>query len=100
MTRVVSTVFAVVALAMATASGGLAQSPGSGKSADAPGQARAGDQCFVAFLRQYGDGGDIDFVAAGGGPKYALDTGETPGIGPLNCDHYWQAQGAIGNHSA
>ena len=53
---------------------------------------RAAEQCFAAFLRQYDRG-----VAAGGGPKYAAAIpGETPGIAPLNCDHYWQATGVVG----
>ena len=90
--RIISTIVAIVALALATANVGLAQSNGGGKSGDAPGQAQAGDQCFRAFLHLF-EGG----VAARGGPKYALETGETPGIAPLNCDHFWQNAGAIGN---
>jgi hypothetical protein len=41
--------------------------------------------CHNAFVAQ-----DSGGVMAGGGPK----AGET---GPLNCDHYWQTIGAIGN---
>jgi hypothetical protein len=82
----------VVTCVMVGSGGASAFSNGSGNSPGAPGQARAYEQCFAAFLRQY-EGG----VAAGGGPKHALETGETPGIAPLNCDHFWQGTGAIGN---
>jgi hypothetical protein len=41
--------------------------------------------CEAAFKNQ-----DTAGVEATGGPK----AGET---GPLNCDHYWQRTGAIGN---
>ncbi len=92
MRRALVTVGVAVLVSIAGASGALAFSGGGGKSEDAPGQARAQEQCFSAFLRQYESG-----VAARGGPKNAFDSGETPGIGPLNCDHYWQAVGAIGN---
>jgi hypothetical protein len=79
----VAPVPAVVALIIAAPA--LALSNGGGNSADAPGQANAKENCHQAYVGQNARG-----VQAGGGPKAA----ET---GPLNCDHYWQDNGSIGN---
>jgi hypothetical protein len=55
---------------------------GDGNSANAPGQSIAKQNCHEAFDNQ-------STLQAGGGPK----SGD---VGPLNCDHFWQDQGAIG----
>jgi hypothetical protein len=80
----VALVPAVVSLIVAAPA--LAFSNGGGNSANAPGQANAMENCHQAFVAQ-----DSRGVQAGGGPK----AGET---GPLNCDHFWQANGSIGNN--
>lgn len=86
MRRLVCLLATVTALlAMAFAGSALATSNGGGNSANAPGQVKAAANCSAAYHNQDGSG-----VQAGGGPKSA----ET---GPLNCDHYWQSNGAIGN---
>jgi hypothetical protein len=79
----VATLLAATA-ALAAPSEALAYSYGGGNSANAPGQANAHANCHNAYVNQAARG-----VQAGGGPKSA----ET---GPLNCDHYWQGNGAIG----
>ena len=82
-------VTAVGMLAFATAA--LAVSGGGGQSATAPGQVTAAARCGIgkdnvgAIDRQVTAG-----IQAGGGPK-SVD------VAPINCDHFWQTSGAIGN---
>ena len=92
MKRIVSTIVAIAALALATASGGLAQSNGGGTSADAPGPATAAANCENVWNNI-----QLDLVA-GGGPKSLPVTfnGNTFTSGPTNCDHFWQIAGVIG----
>ena len=78
-------VLAFVLVALIVASPSLAISNGGGNSSNAPGQVTAKANCDAAITAQITGG-----VQAGGGPKSAES-------GPLNCDHYWQSTGAIGN---
>jgi hypothetical protein len=71
-------------VALAAPSGALASSYGGGNSGNASGQATATTKCDAAVDKQVS--GEVQ---SGGGPK-SFDTG------PLNCDHFWQDNGAIG----
>jgi hypothetical protein len=71
-------------VALAAPSGALASSNGGGNSASAAGQENAISNCDNAIDSQISRG-----VQSGGGPK-SFD------VGPLNCDHFWQDNGAIG----
>ena len=43
------------------------------------------ENCFATILNQ-----NVHGVVAGGGPKV--------GVGPTNCDHFFQGEGLIGNN--
>jgi len=77
------------------ASSAFAITNGGGNSATAPGQARAEDECMKVWDEIQAD------LRVGGGPKFGPSVGPIGtypgGSGPTNCDHFWQAQEAIGN---
>jgi hypothetical protein len=81
-----ATVLAVT-VALGAPSGALAFSNGGGNSGSAPGQENAISNCDKAIAKQISRG-----VQSGGGPKSSE-------AGPLNCDHFWQNNGAIGGGS-
>ena len=94
MTRTVSTIVAIIALALATASGGLAQSNGGDNSATAPGQEEAAANCENVWSNI-----QLTLVAGGGPKSLPVDVGGgvIANSGPTNCDHFWQGNGSIGN---
>jgi len=73
----------------------IAMTNGGGASSTAPGQENAEANCTTVYSERQ------ENVRAGGGPKSGPSEGPIgtypDGSGPTNCDHFWQAQGAIGN---
>lgn len=83
-----------VVLSSAASTPALAMTNGGGTSGDAPGQATAEQRCEAVWSVLQAD------LRAGGGPKSGASEGPIgtypDGSGPVNCDHFWQFQGAIG----
>ena len=81
----VALVMAVMMVASAGNAFASANPDNNGKTENAPGQQTAKENCTDAVIKQSNKG-----VRAGGGPKDETNA-------PINCDHFWQNTGSIGN---
>ena len=90
----VALVMAAMMVAMAAPAFAWALPGTPGDDETIPGQPIAGANCDKNIEKQFSMG-----LSAGGGPKANVPFAGDPSIleVPLNCDHFWQTRGHIGN---